>query len=47
MIEYYVANFIVGNKWIGDMGEGIYKEWLAKVQSIEYIFWEYFYYLLN
>ena len=38
MIEYYVANFIVGNKWIGDMGEGIYKEWLAKVQSIEYIF---------
>ena len=38
MIEYYVANFIVGNKWIGNMNEGTYKDWLAKVQSIEYIF---------
>ena len=38
IIEYYVANFIAGNKWIGDMSEGVYKDWLAKVQSIEYIF---------
>ena len=38
IIEYYVANFIAGNKWIGDMSEGKYKDWLAKVQSIEYIF---------
>lgn len=38
MIDYYVANLITGNKWIGDMSEGVYKTWLAKVQSIEYIF---------
>ena len=38
LIDYDVANLITGNKWIGDMSEGVYKDWLAKVQSIEYIF---------
>ena len=38
LIEYFVANIISGNVWVGQMDEKVLKEWTAKNESIEYIF---------
>ncbi len=38
ILNYYIANFIVGNKWLGNMNEDTYIEWKSRVESLEYIF---------
>ena len=36
--EYFIANFVSGKEWVGDMDKKVWREWLARTQSIEYIF---------
>lgn len=40
--DFYVANFLEGDKWVGDMntadGEGVYTKWQKTQQSLTYIF---------
>jgi hypothetical protein len=40
--DFYVANFLTGDKWVGDMntteGEEQYKEWQKTKQSLTYAF---------
>ena len=38
ILNYYIANFIEGNKWLGNMNEDTYIKWKARVESLEYIF---------
>ena len=38
LIEFMVANVLVGNTWIRDMNDDIYDEWLGRVQSMTYRF---------
>ena len=38
LIEFFVSNLILGNVWVGEMDEKVWKEWVAKNESIEYIF---------
>ena len=47
VVDFFVSNFVYstdpGTMWIGEMikeGEGRYKEWQKKVQSLSYIFKE-------
>ena len=40
--EFYVANFLQGDKWVGEMstpdGEDVYKKWQKRIQSLTYTF---------
>ena len=39
--DFYVANFLEGDKWVGDMakdGEEVYKKWKKTQQSLTYTF---------
>ena len=39
--DFYVANFLEGDKWVGDMakdGEEVYKKWQKTQQSLTYNF---------
>ena len=36
--EYFVANLIGNNPWVGNMDMATYSQWQARTQSIEYIF---------
>ena len=36
--RYYVANFVNGKEWISQFEDSVWKEWLARSQSIEYNF---------
>ena len=40
--QFYIANFLEGDKWVGEMtnaeGEDAYKKWLKRQQSLTYIF---------
>ena len=39
--DFYVANFLEGDKWVGDMakdGEEVYKKWQKTQQSLTYTF---------
>lgn len=39
--DFYVANFLEGDKWVGDMlkdGEDVYKKWQKTQQSLTYTF---------
>ena len=36
--EYFVANLIGNNPWVGNMNLVTYSQWQARTQSIEYIF---------
>ena len=36
--EYYVANLVNGKEWISQFEDSVWKEWLARSQSIEYNF---------
>mgnify|MGYP003704455439 CR=1 FL=1 len=41
MRSFYIANFLEGDKWVGDMskdGEEIYRKWLKTQQSLTYTF---------
>ena len=38
LTEYYVANFVNGKDWISQFEDSVWKEWLARSQSIEYNF---------
>lgn len=41
MLDFYVANFLEGDKWVGDMakdGEEVYKKWQKTQQSLTYTF---------
>ena len=38
LTEYYVANFVNGKEWISQFEDSVWKEWLARSQSIEYNF---------
>jgi hypothetical protein len=41
MRDFYVANFLQGDKWVGDMlrdGEEVYKKWQKTQQSLTYTF---------
>ena len=38
IIDYFIANIINNNQWIGNMDMATYSQWQAKIQSIEYIF---------
>lgn len=48
--DFYVANFLEGDKWVGDMlkdGEEIYKKWQKTQQSLTYTFENDIIYLLS
>jgi hypothetical protein len=48
--DFYVANFLEGDKWVGDMvkdGEEVYKKWQKVQQSLTYTFENDMMYLLN
>ena len=48
--DFYVANFLEGDKWVGDMlkdGEDIYKKWQKTQQSLTYSFENDIVYLLS
>ena len=40
--QFYIANFLEGDKWVGEMtnaeGEDAYKKWMKRQQSLTYIF---------
>jgi len=38
IVEYYVANLIDGKEWVSQFDDKVWKEWLARNQSIEYNF---------
>ena len=41
LLDFYVANFLEGDKWVGDMakdGEEVYKKWQKTQQSLTYTF---------
>ncbi len=38
LLEFFVANFIHSNSWIGNLDEEPYREWLKKKESLSYIF---------
>ena len=38
IVEYYVANLIDGKEWVSQFDDRVWKEWLARNQSIEYNF---------
>ena len=47
--DFYVANFLEGDKWVGDMakeGEEVYLKWLKTQQSLTYTFQNDIMYLL-
>ncbi len=48
--DFYVANFLEGDKWVGDMtkdGEEIYRKWQRTQQSLTYTFENDIMYLLS
>ena len=48
--DFYVANFLEGDKWVGDMakdGEEVYKKWQKTQQSLTYTFENDIVYLLS
>jgi hypothetical protein len=49
--HFFIANFLQGDKWVGDMltpeGEEHYKKWLKTTQSLTYIFENDILYLLD
>lgn len=48
--DFYVANFLEGDKWVGDMtkdGEEVYKKWQKIQQSLTYTFENDIIYLLS
>lgn len=48
--DFYVANFLEGDKWVGDMlkdGEEVYKKWQKTQQSLTYTFENDIMYLLS
>ena len=48
--DFYVANFLEGDKWVGDMvkeGEEVYKKWQKTQQSLTYTFENDIIYLLS
>lgn len=38
LVQFFVANILVGNTWIRDMTDEVYIEWLGKIQSMSYRF---------
>ena len=38
IIDYFIANIVDNKQWVGDMNIATYSQWLARIQSIEYIF---------
>jgi len=42
MRDFYVANFLQGDKWVGEMsnadGEEVYRKWQKRIQSLTYTF---------
>jgi hypothetical protein len=48
--DFYVANFLEGDKWVGDMakdGDEVYKKWQKTQQSLTYTFENDIIYLFN
>jgi hypothetical protein len=40
VIEYFLANLLAGNEWIGNMSEDAYTLWTSKIQRLQYSFKE-------
>ena len=40
VIEYFLANILAGNEWIGNMTEEAYTLWTSKIQRLQYSFKE-------
>lgn len=38
LIDFLLANYLYGNRWIRDYNEDVYLEWLGKIQSLSYRF---------
>ena len=38
IIDYFIANIVNNNQWVGNMDVATYSEWSSRIQSIEYIF---------
>ena len=38
IIEYFIANIIDNKQWIGNMDMATYSQWVARIQSVEYVF---------
>lgn len=38
LIDFFLANVLAGNTWVGQMNDDTYQNWLAQVQSISYRF---------
>jgi hypothetical protein len=49
--DFYVANFLEGDKWVGEIanadGEEVYKKWQKRIQSLTYTFENDIMYLLS
>jgi len=40
VIEYFLANILAGNEWVGNMTDEAYVVWTAKIQRLQYAFKE-------
>lgn len=38
IIDYFIANIVNNNQWIGNMDIATYSQWSSRIQSIEYLF---------
>jgi hypothetical protein len=49
--DFYIANFLEGDKWVGEIanadGEEVYKKWQKRIQSLTYTFENDIMYLLS
>jgi hypothetical protein len=40
IIEYFLANILAGQEWIGNMNDDAYVMWTSKIQRLQYVFKE-------
>ena len=38
IIDYFIANIVNNNQWVGNMDMTTYSQWSSRIQSIEYLF---------
>ena len=38
VILYFLANILEGTTWLGDMNDGVYQDWIARIQRLDYAF---------
>ncbi len=38
IIDYFIANIVNNNQWVGNMDMATYSQWSSRIQSIEYLF---------